>query len=218
MSVTYALEPMAGSQTTPTSRFMLWIDGVGSFLLCVGERVTVGGPRGSNVEQPAADIAFLANLSRTHATLVRKSDSLILEAHSTASVDGRVVRDFESIVAGSSIVLGNSVRMSVSKPSELSMTARLDVQSVHRLEQSVDGILLFAETCLLGPSTDCHVRCPAWPESVLLVRRSNEFYCRSQADLIVGDEIANGMTEMPIGSVVSGQEIRFRIDAFGESP
>ena len=195
---------------------MLWIDGVGSFLLCVGDRVTVGGPRGSSVEQKAADIAFLANLSRKHATFVRKSDSLILEAHSTSSVSGRTVRDVESVTSNASITLGNSVRMSVSMPSELSMTARLDVQSVHRLEQSVDGIILFAETCLLGPSSDCHVRCPDWPESVLLVRRSGEFFCRSRADLIVGDKIANGMTEVPIGSVISGHEIRFRIDTFDE--
>lgn len=205
---------MTGSQANPTSRFMLWIDGVGSFLLCVGSRVTVGGPRGSSTDRQPADIAFLANLSRHHATFARSGDSLLLEAHGDTTVNGRRVNDFEGLGADSEVVFGSSVRTLVTMPSELSLTARIDVRTHHRLEHTVDGIILFADTCLLGPSPDSHVRCSDWPESVLLTRRDGQFFCRSRTDLVVGDRLAQGLEEVPIGTVVSGKEIRFCIDSF----
>ncbi len=214
MTTLTCVDPMTDSQANPTSRFMLWIDGVGSFLLCVGSRVSVGGPRGTASDRRFADIAFLANLSRVHATFVRTGDSLALEAHGETMVNGRAVRDFEGLANDSEIVFGSSVRTRVTRPSELSLTTCMDVLTHHRLEHTVDGIILFADTCLLGPSTDSHVRCADWPESVLLTRRDGRFFCRSRADLVVGDAIADGLEELPIGTVVSGKEIRFCIDSF----
>ena len=59
------------------ARYLLWIDGVGAYLLCLGQRVTIGGqrPDGTN-----ADVPLMANLSRTHATFLRGAEGYVLEA------------------------------------------------------------------------------------------------------------------------------------------
>ena len=60
---------------TAQSRLMLWIDGVGAYLLCLGRRVSIGGPA---VDDHPAEIPLLANLSRRHATFVRSGDVYVL--------------------------------------------------------------------------------------------------------------------------------------------
>ena len=47
------------------TQYVLWIDGVGGYLICLSHRVTLG-QAGAN---PSPDIAILADVSRHHATI-----------------------------------------------------------------------------------------------------------------------------------------------------
>src|SRR5262245_14873237 len=72
----------------PPARFVLWIDRVGAYVLCLGDMLTIGGPA---TEGKTADLSLLANLSRRHATLARSGERYVLYAHSPAYVAGRAV-------------------------------------------------------------------------------------------------------------------------------
>ena len=67
--------PQDGTTSIDEDRFLLWIDGVGGFLLLTQPVVTIGGPNGAD-----ADIQLLASLSRRHATLHRDAGGYLLEA------------------------------------------------------------------------------------------------------------------------------------------
>ncbi len=198
---------------------VVWIDGIGCFWISQVERVTIGGPGSPSSKPPhpreTADIAILSDLKRRHATIVRTGEGYLLEAHGAARVSGREVLERATLADGALIELGRSVRWQFRQPSALSLSARLDFVSDHRPTQTVDGLVLLADTCLLGPGDENHIVCPDWPGQVMLVRQQEELWCRSRLELTVnGDRLGSGK-RLRSGDVVSGDDLRFRIEERG---
>jgi hypothetical protein len=120
---------------------------------------------------------------------------------------------------GSTLSLGNNVQLKFRLPSPLSRTAQLELASAHGLARSVDGIVLMDETCLLGPTSENHIKCSSWTDSVLLYRRGDELWCRSRQEIAIDDRPVAGGGALKVGSVVTGSDFRFRIEAPGtETP
>src|SRR5690606_16413570 len=69
------------------SRFLLWIDSVGGYLVCRGDEVTLG----QAVPESGVEVPILADISRRHATIRRDGEGYLLVAHGPARVDGRPV-------------------------------------------------------------------------------------------------------------------------------
>lgn len=191
-------------------RYIIWIDGVGAWLLCLGDQVTIGGP--SHDQTTGADISLYANLSRRHATIVRGNAGYLLEAHAAVKVSDRLVEAAAPLSSNYTIELGGSVRLRFRVPSVLSSTAVIDFESDHRPSQSVDGVVLFDENCLLGPGRENHIRCSDWSESLLLFRRDGKFWCKSRSELFIGGRATGESGVIEPGDVVSGLDLRFRIE------
>jgi hypothetical protein len=203
---------LLGSNASPPSseKFILWIDRVGAFLLCLKNEVTFGGPA---AEGGRADVSLLANLSRRHVTFVRSGERYLLLAHSAVQVAGRAVHDRVDLSDGYEVALGPNVRLKFRLPSVMSGTARIEFVSDHRPARSADGVILMDETCLIGPGPENHIRCPAWPHSVLLFRRDGQLCCKSREEIFLGGRHAPEGGALEPGVVVTGTEIRFRIEA-----
>jgi hypothetical protein len=199
----------ATSDSSRPERYMLWIDGVGAWLLSVGSSLTIGGP----ASDAAADLSLLANLSRKHATLLRSGERYILHAHSPVLVAGRPVHERADLCDGHDIVLGSSVRMRFRLPTVMSGSARLEFLSDHRPAYAADGVVLMDDTCLLGPAGENHVCCPRWPQALLLYRRDGQLFCKARDDLFINGTHSPGGGALVPGTVVTGNEIRFRIEA-----
>ena len=193
-----------------SERWLVWIDGTGAFLICTGDRVTLGG---TSPHSDAADIALLANLSRSHATIVRSGEGYVLEANGPVKVRGREVQTRTHLSDGADVELGRGVRLRFRLPNALSTTARLEFLSDHRLRQSIDGVILMGETCVLGPRSDAHIQCADWPDSVLLFQRNSELVCKSSSDLCLGSRYVGKETGLSSGDIISGSELRFRLEA-----
>lgn len=183
------------------------------------DRVTIGGPELPSGKpahpREAADIAILSDLKRRHATIVRTGEGYLLEAYGPARVSGREVHDRATLNDGALIELGRSVRWRFRQPSSLSLSARLEFVSDHRPTQAVDGLVLLADTCLLGPGDENHIVCPDWPGQVLFVRQKDELWCRSRLELTINGHRLNGGRRLRSGDVVMGEELRFRIEERG---
>jgi hypothetical protein len=124
----------------------------------------------------------MADLSRRHAVLHREGEHYLLEPIRACRVgerraDERRLDRIVRLADDASIELGDdsrhAVRLRFRVPNACTRTARLDVESPHRLQPHADGIVLLADTCLIGPAADDHVRAPAWPRSLLLHRRAD---------------------------------------------
>lgn len=167
--------------------------------------------KASSSEQEA-DISLVANISRDHASIQRVDENYILKPKSSVQIQSRPVSYDTVLPDNCEITLGDSVRLSFSIPTPLSATAKMTFASEHRPRTSVDGVILMAETCLLGPSASDHILCRNWPESVVLVQTSAGIVAKSKQDLQIGGRKAGATDLISNGQVVSGDAFRFRLE------
>ena len=96
----------------PTSQYALWIDGVGGYLLCLANRVTLGQP----ADQKQADLPIVADLSRQHATIQREAEGYFLEAARKTQVNGQAVEKMW-LRSGDRVTLGRGAGILLLLPS-----------------------------------------------------------------------------------------------------
>ena len=221
---------MFGSLTSPASRtatgsrYTLWIDGVGAWQVLTSPVVTLGraqapvSPLLTKMSLPMkdtsdeADVAIMSSLSRNHVQLERVNESWVLTAHAATDVEGRPVDGQTVLSDDCEITVGGSVRVGFCVTTPLSASARLSFLSEHRPAGAVDGVVLMAQTCLMGPGPENHVRCPQWPTSLVLVRGRSGLAVKSRKDIFVDGSLATGLTPLSSGQVVSGTDFRFRLE------
>lgn len=195
--------------TAACDRYMVWIDGVGAWQLCVGQQFVIGGP---TLDHASADICLLANLSRKHAMLERIGEDWFIQPYHLTVVSGRTAVERSLLKTGDEIRLGDRVRLGFRIPSVLSGSAVIDFESHHRPVRTVNGILLMTETCLLGPRRDHHVCCPDWKEMVVLYQQDGQLRCRSRMALRVDEQRVRDSATLHDGAIVTGDDFRFRIE------
>jgi hypothetical protein len=88
-------------------RFMLWVDAVGGFWVCLADEVTLGQP----IRTEKVDIPILADISSRHARIRRDGEGYLIEAIREVRLDGRPVERMAALAHGSKIGLGERVRM-----------------------------------------------------------------------------------------------------------
>jgi FHA domain len=190
---------------------LLWVDAVGGFLVCLDDQVVLGQPSSGQ----AIAVPILADLSRRHAVIRREAGAYILEPIQKVSIDGREASGPVVLVDGQTIQLGENVRVRFTKPHALSATARLDFVSHHKTQPSADGVLLMADSCVLGPSQHCHVRCRDWAQDVVLYRHRDQLQCRSAGALAVDGEARSGAIDVHSGARVEGENFSFTWELAG---
>ncbi len=201
----------ATAMFTPAGSYTLWIDQVGAYVVCLADMIAIGGPStGVN----AADVPLLANLSRRHITFLRSGERYVLHAHAATSVGGRPVNEKCDLADGAELQLGTSVRLRFRIPSVVSGSARLEFLSDHRPASAADGVVLMSDTCLMGPSAENHIRCPAWPSSLLLFRRDGNLRVKGREDLFLDGRHSPEGGILVEGTMVSATDLRFRVERF----
>ncbi len=189
-------------------RFLLWVDAVGGFLVCLGDEATIGQPTGPR----AVDIPILGDLSSRHARIWRDGGGYLIEAIREVRVDGRPVSRVSLLGQQARIQLGDTVNLLFRRPHALSATARLDFVSRHRANPSVDAILLMADSCVLGPKPHSHVVCGGWPREVVLYRHDDALYCRSRGTMYVDGVRRDGRSRITRNSRVEGDGFSFSLE------
>ncbi len=154
-------------------RFLLWVDTIGGFLVCLDNEVQIGraGPDGT------AQVPVLGDLARNHATIIRGGEGYILRAKEPTFVNGNAI-ETAALRDRDIIRLGSSVEFEFRQPSPISGTARLAVVSRHRLPLAVDGVILMAETCILSRSHQAHIHAPNLKDPVVLFNQGGSLWCK----------------------------------------
>lgn len=156
-------------------RFLLWVDAVGGYWVCLADEVLIGQAGYA----AKADLPILGDISARHARIRRDGEGYLIEALREVRVDGHPVPQVALLQPGSNVLLGDSVRLAFRRPHALSATARLDFVSHHRTEPFVNGIVLMADSLVLGPKPHSHVVCSDWPSDVVIYRNEGELFCRA---------------------------------------
>ena len=191
------------------SRFVLWIDAVGGFLVCLGDEILLGQP----VPGSALDVPIHGDLSRRHAKIRRDGETYLLDPLRETRIDSREVKQLTELAVGDLIELGQSVQLRFRKPHPLSTTARLDFESHHRSHPGTGSVLLMADTCVLGPKSAGHVVCRDWSEEVILFRQGDDLSCRSKQPFEIDGRPTKGRGPMTHNSQVTGDQFSLSLEA-----
>lgn len=197
------------SKDAECDSYLLWIDGVGTWQVCAGNRCQIGAP---SQEIAPADICVMAQISRRHATFERIEENWFIRPHAATVISGVPISDRSLLRSGDEIVLADRVRLGFRIPNVLSGSAVIDFQSHHRPPRAVDGIILMSDSCLMGPRADHHICCPDWTEQIALFRQNGQLRCRSGMRLKFDGTQVSESGVLRDGTVVSGEELRFRVE------
>jgi hypothetical protein len=171
------------SQDGPPSQCLLWVDGVGGYLVCLGSRVTLG----QATPDAAVDVPVFADISRHHATLTRDAEGYLLEAVRPVQVNGQKV-ERALLQSGDRLTLGASCQFVFRQPVPVSASARLELVSGHRLHLAVDAVLLMADTLVLGPDSQVHVAVPDLKQPLFLFRQKEGLGVRYAGNLTMAGQ------------------------------
>jgi hypothetical protein len=189
--------------------FELWIDRVGVYRLSLGPELVIGGP--GQAQEPGV-LSMLARLSRRQASIFRSGEGYLVRnelgvVHGPTAVCGEHER-----ATGIVLDLGAGVCIRLRVPHRLSGSARLEFLSDHRPLRRADGVVLMWGTCLLGPGIDCHVVCPSWGQTVVLVEREGELWLKGGDGLWMNGAPVDATVPLRDNAVVEGEEFRFRVE------
>jgi hypothetical protein len=187
-------------------RVLLWIDGVGGYLVCLNERVSVG----QATPDVYVDIPLFADISRLHSYFIRDAEGYLLEAVRPAVVNQRpidktLLRDKDRITVG-------NCQLVFRQPAPVSATARLELSSKHRLPLALDGVILMAEACVLGASPQSHIVVPDLLQPVVIFRRKDGLGVRSAGGLAVDGQSTPDRASLTTRSTVLAGDCRFALE------
>jgi tetratricopeptide (TPR) repeat protein len=190
------------------TRFLLWVDGVGGYLVALADEVWLGQAAVGN----QVAIPIHAELSRHHAKLRRSGDGYVLEPTQAVSLNGgkmvgkRLLRDQDEIQ------LGQGLKMRFRQPHPLSASARLEITSRHRILPGCNTVLLMAESCVLGPKLQDHIVCRDWKSDVVLYRQADDLFCRAMEPIEIDGVIYDGRGPIQPNSRVVGEDFSFTLE------
>jgi hypothetical protein len=188
-------------------QYLLWVDGVGGYLVCLGNRVTFGQATPEN----NVDIALFADISRLHAALTRDPEGYLLESYRPIQVNGQPV-DKALLRSGDRVTLGACCQFQFHQPVPVSTSARVDLVSGHRLWLAVDAILLMADTLVLGSGLQVHVGLPELPSPLILYRQKDGLGVRHAGNLMVNGRPCGERCTLEPGATVSGDDFSLTLE------
>jgi hypothetical protein len=193
-----------------SARFLLWIDGVGGYLVCLSDRLTLG----QAVLDARADIPLVADVSRLHATLTRDGEGYLFESQRGAQVNGQPVTQ-ALLKSGDRLTLGTSCQILFRQPVPVSTSACLELVSGHRLPLAVDGVLLMADNLVLGPGPQAHVVIADLEKPIVLFRSKDGLGLKYSGKAMVNGQSASSRGPLALPAMVVGEEISFALEPVG---
>ncbi len=191
-------------------RFMLWIDAVGAYLVCLGDEITVGQAH----PNAQVDVPIQADISRRHIKLRRQGEGYVIEPLGpNVTLADKPLTGPALLSDGDEIGLNGAVRLRFRKPHVLSASARLEMVSQHRTHPFADGVLLMAESCVLGPKWQNHVVCRDWGGDVVLYRQDDRIFCRAMESIEIDGKLHDGRGPVRPGSQVLGTDFSMTLEA-----
>jgi hypothetical protein len=186
--------------------WLLWMDGVGGFLVCPKDRITLGQAGA----EPPPDVPLLADISRRHAVLRRDGEGYVVEAEKRIRVNGKET-ERAALRSGDRLTLGDSCQILFEIPLAGSTSAKLAIVSGHRLACPVQEVLLLSESLLFGPN-QAHVRVSSLREPVLIFKGRNGLSVRHAGRMTLHGKPIADRADLPFDSPLLLDELGMALE------
>jgi hypothetical protein len=191
---TPAASPVQASPHLPAEalpfRFLLQVDGAGSYLVLRRPMVSVGP-----VSSPLApDVGLMAEASAPVAVFERLEDDYFVRSDQTIEVNGRPCQR-KLLKDNDEIALAPRCRLRFRMPNAASTSAALDLSGARLMRSDVRRVILLDREIIVGPGTSTHVRLDESPEQVVLSLRDGRLFGH---DKRIGSEGLSPHSQPPI--------------------
>jgi hypothetical protein len=201
------VEGMAAESNSPAKRYHLWVDGIGGYLVCLAPRVTLGQASAEG----GVDVPLLADVSRFHCSITRDAEGYTVESARPLNINGTHSQK-APLHPGDRLTLGSGCQFVFQRPVPLSATAKLQLQSGQRLPLSLDGVLLMAETLVIGPGPQAHIIHPGLEKPVVLYRAKDGLGVRVAGEFMVDGRTVKDREALGPSATVSGTGFNFALE------
>lgn len=203
------MEPEQSINESNFSRFMIWVDGVGGYLVCADVENSIG----QATQENEVTIPISGDIHQLHARIQSADNGHLLHPVGPVSIGQQAVLEPQLLADNRTFEMGESVSLRYCKPHPWSTTAVVSFESRNRTFPWSDAVIIAGNTIVLGPNPQSHIRCARWEHEVILLRRDNKWHCRSFADFAIdGNSIE---MEGPLNgrSRVEGRDFSFSLEA-----
>jgi hypothetical protein len=179
-------------------RFLLHVDGAGSYLVLQGNAFEVGPVSASRV----VDLPLIVAAGSPMLTLSRSDDDYFLSSSSALPVNDRAVRS-KLLASGDRIAVGPRGRVEFRRPNAASGTAVLRVSGARLPWGGVREVLLMDREIILGSSTAAHVRVGECRAPVILQATADGgMLCRAEDTVVIDGQACGRSASVRDGAQV----------------
>jgi len=172
----------AGISLLP-QRFVLQIDGAGSYLV-FRDRIITAGPVSSS-QRP--DVGLVADPDMPVAKIERVDEDYFIHSQDSIQVNSKPVKD-KLLANGDRVELSLRHIMKFNLPNAASTTGCLDISSGRLCHPDIRKVILMDRDILIGPSMAEHI-CTAQAQSkITLYLNQDRLLCRSDEQILVNNK------------------------------
>jgi tetratricopeptide (TPR) repeat protein len=188
--------------------FLLWVDGVGGYLVCTDGVNTIGQAS----PDASISIPIVGDLRRRHARLETVAGQHLLHPLGGVTIAGMTIQRPVEIKDQQIIALEGGVNLRYTQSHPLSRTARLDCVSRHRTQPWSDAILLASQSIILGPNRNNHVFCPTWKSDLIIFRRDEKWFCRTNEPIEIDNYLVGQEGQIQFDSRIVGEDLSLTLE------
>ena len=200
--------PVANMNESLAKKLILQVDGIGSFLVVRGPRVSMGPVSAAN----SVDLALVADAGAPVVFVERTEEDYFLRSGMPITVNDKATKG-KLLRNGDKIAVSPRCRMSFRVPSWKSTTAVLDLHSARLPRADVRNVVLMDREVIIGGGSASHVRVDEMNIPAMLVVRDGNMYCQSKLGVTIDGQAADGDTAIPLGKQVQVGGVSFVITA-----
>ncbi len=193
------------------SKFVMQIDGIGSFFVLRDARITVGPV--SSSARPT--VGLMADPNIPVATIERAEDDYFIRSSSPVRVND-VTTTNKLLVDGDRIALSQRCGMKFNIPNPASTTATLSLSSARLGRADVRRIILMERDVLIGPTAGNHIRAEFLDETVALFAQNGRLLCKAKERILVDDKPVSSTAGLPIDKQIRIGQISLVLTALKE--
>ncbi len=191
---------------TATNNFILWVDGVGSYLLLQSDQVTLG--RSGSSAEP--DLPLPADIEGIHARILRVDDDYFFVPQGAAMVNGKTASR-HLLSDGDDIAVGADGHITFRLPTALSSTAILELNANLRISGDIRNVVLLDKHLIFGPPGGAHIPIPGMSDKIVLSVDQKRFRCHAPVPVIINDSPQTRNASIPVGAHVNVNNVTFTL-------
>jgi len=185
------------AESSLPSKFVLQIDGVGSFYVLRDASITVG-PISSSA-RPTVGLMVDPNLPAV--TIERSEDDYFIRSSSPVLVND-VTTTNKLLVDADRINLSPRCGMKFNIPNPASTTATLSLPSARLGRADVRRIILMDRDILIGPTEGSHILAESLDETIALFTQNGRLLCRAKDKIMVDDRQVSTTAGLPVNKQI----------------